>query len=89
MPPKLPRGPQWPASTVSEYAKPLATFSVPSQAPTSKPRSAPLIGPYRVPTGHEKTIVVGSEWYFKPDGVAEVKRRFLQQLEKEGLEGVS
>ena len=89
MPPKLRSGPQWPASKVSDYATPLMIYSVPSQAPTSNPRVALPIGPWGLRTGKEKTIVVGCEWYFKPDGAAEVKKKFLQQLEKKGLGEVS
>ena len=89
MPPKLPRGPPRPTSKISDYARPILSYSVPSQAPTSKPRSSLPVGPWGVPTGREKIIVVGSEWYFKPDGAAKVRKKFLEQLEKQGLRGVS
>ncbi|KAG9240013.1 hypothetical protein BJ878DRAFT_528764 [Calycina marina] len=68
----------------TRYIRPYATYSVPSQAPL--PRSRPAVATFCSQlTGLEKIIVIGSEWYFKEDGEAEVKKRFEHKLKQEGL----
>lgn len=86
MPPKR----EWPASKVSEYITPIATYAAPSELPRTTSKSRVFaVSSYGESTGKEKSIVVGGEWYFKPNGVAAVKTRFFKQLEKLGLAQVS
>ena len=85
MPPKLPVRSQLPGAKVSDYAVPIATYSVPSHAPTSKYKGTLISRPLGVQTGLEKAILVGCEWYFTPDGAAEVKKNFHQKFKEQVL----